>query len=110
MYKILETIEAINDLTNLMIYIYNEFSDEQAAEKLIASYTYQLEILQTFPTAYQSTEFYYRNYLIRKCSCENINIFYIIIHKQIVVLRVFHILQNWLDELNQPGEYHIPPQ
>lgn len=109
MYKILETLEAINDLTNLAIYIYHEFSNELAAERLINTYSYQLEILQDLPSAYYSTEFYYRNYLIRKCSCENINIFYIIDdrHKQIIILRVFHTLQNWHEELNSTSEYHI---
>jgi len=97
MYEIQETLETIDDLAHLALYIYTEFSNEMAAEKLIEAYSQQINIIQAFPTAYCCTELYYRNYLIRKCPCGNINIFYIIDekNKQIIILRVLHNLQNW---------------
>ena len=76
MYEIQETHEAVNDLANLSIYIYCEFSDVHAAEMIIDAYSDQLEILENFTNAYNGTGFVYRNYLIRKCPCGKTNIFY----------------------------------
>lgn len=109
MYEVQETLEAMNDLTNLAIYIFNEFSDEKAAEMIIDAYSEQLEILQVFPDAYIGTEFCYRKYLIRKCPCGNTNIFYVVDedNKQIIVLRILHILQDWVRILRSNNDYHF---
>lgn len=109
MYEIQETVEAMDDLTNLAIYIFNEFSDEKAAEMIIDAYADQLEILQIFPNAYGGTEFGFRDYLIRKCPCGNTNIFYVVDdnNRQIIVLRVLHILQEWGRILHSNNEYHF---
>lgn len=45
MYEIQETLEAIDDLAHLALYIYTEFSNEMAAEKLIEVYSQQTHII-----------------------------------------------------------------
>lgn len=108
MYEIRETLEAMNDLTNLAIYIYGEFGDEQSAEMIIDAYSDQLEILEIFPNAYNGTGFMYRNYLIRKCPCGKTNIFYVVNEerKQVVILRILHSLQDWVHQLRRNKRYH----
>ena len=108
MYEIQETLEAVNDLTNLAIYIYGEFCDEHAAEMIIDAYSDQLEILENFPNAYNGTGFVYRNYLIRKCPCGKTNIFYVVNEecKQVVILRILHSLQDWANQLRRNKRYH----
>lgn len=109
MYEIQETMEAMNDLTNLAIYVFNEFSDEKSAEMIIDAYSDQLEILKVFPNAYIGTEFNYRKQLIRKCPCGNTNIFYVVdeYNKKIIVLRILHALQDWGRILRTKTVYHF---
>ena len=108
-YKILETDEAINDVSNLAIWIYEQYCNEAAAENLIDQYSNKIDALELFPHGFRGVSIEHRGYEIHFFPFSNYNIFFIVRddHKDVVILRVLHQLQDWNRILRFDNVYHF---
>ena len=108
-YRIQETDEAINDVSEMAIHIYTQYSDEIAAEKLIDLYSTKIDALESFPQGFRGLTIEHRGYEIRFFPFSNYNVFFVIREekKDVVILRVLHQLQDWSRILHFDNQYHI---
>lgn len=106
MYKIRETEKAIEDVSNLAIYMIEELGNQKAGTDFLDKYEKQIENLSVFPYGYRELKYYYRGYEIRKKSYDAYNIFFVINEqkKEIIILRVLNARQNWEDVIS-----HLTP-
>ena len=108
-YRIQETDEAINDVSEMAIHIYTQYKDAIAAEKLIDMYSTKIEPLENFPQGFRGLTIEHKGYEIRFFPFSNYNIFFVIREdkKDVVILRVLHQLQDWNRILHLENQYHI---
>lgn len=109
MYKIKETLEAINDVTNHAKYIIDEFKNHKAALDFLDNYDKEIQKLKTFPFGYRKIGFEYRDYEIRLKPYDSYNIFFIadMVHKEIVILRILKDREEWQVTLQYQSEYRF---
>jgi len=60
MYNLIQTIEARNDLDNLVFYMIYSLMNGQAASHFLVKYKKQIQNLTIFPFAYRGTGITYR--------------------------------------------------
>lgn len=108
-YRVQETDEAINDVSNLAIHIYKQYSNEIAAENLIDLYSKKIESLEVFPQGFRGVSLEHRGYEIHFFPFSSYNIFFVIreAFNDVVILRVLHQLQDWNRILRFDNGYHI---
>lgn len=104
--KVLLTMEAINDVTDIADYIETNFSIEEA-DRFLCAIKEQFSILETMGNFFGVTEIYYRRYVIHKKTFPPSIIFYIIKEpeKEIHVLRVLREERDWKRILKKQQEY-----
>lgn len=108
-YRVLVTDEAIDDIFNLVRYIYTELCNPDAAEKLYDNLNREIKNMGDFPLKFSDSGIKYRGYTIHKKVYESYLIFYIISREkqEVYVLRVLKYLMDWQSILNQTKVYHF---
>lgn len=107
MYKIRETQEAMRDVTNLALYIIEEFGNQKAAMDFLDRYDEKIQGLRTFPFGYRGIGFEYRGYEIRMKPYDTYNIFFVVDHEEIIVLRVLKDREDWQAILLNHSSYRL---
>ena len=107
-YNIRETREAIQDVTDLAVYMIEEFSNHKAALDFINKYDAEVSSLRFFPFGYRGISIEYRGYEIRLKPFGTYNIFFIVDTKEniIVILKVLKDRQDWKSIIHSGNEYH----
>lgn len=107
MYNLIQTIEARNDLDNLVFYMIYSLMNGQAASHFLAQYKKQIQNLTIFPFGYRGIGITYRGYEIRIKPFLTYNIFFVVDRQthQITVLRVLKDRQNWKNILLNEDRY-----
>lgn len=105
-YSVILTLEAIYDIADIAHYIEIMFGLERA-DHFQAAMANELRSLSYMGHVFPHTQFYYRNYQIRKKLFPPSLIFYILLEsqKEIHVLRVLREERNWGHLLNQMKKY-----
>ena len=105
-HKVILTMEAIYDVTDMADYIEMNFSMEEA-DRFQNAMKEQISILETMGSIFGTTEIYYRRYVIHKKPFPPSIIFYIIKEpeKEIHVLRVLREERDWRRILKEKQEY-----
>ena len=108
-YRVLETREALEDVSKLAIYMINTFQNQKAADDFLDAYDRQVKNLCDFPIGYRGISIEYRGYEIRLKPFDTYNLFFIVDNEmgQIVILRLLKNLQNWKQILKMETEYHF---
>lgn len=108
-YKVVVTQEALEDVSNLAIYMIDTFKNQKAADDFLDAYDKQVEVLGTFPIGYRGISIEYRGYEIRLKPFDTYNMFFIVDDKlgQIVILCLLKNLQDWKQILRMETEYHF---
>jgi len=96
-YKLRETTEAIEDVTNFATYMIDAFKNRKAAIDFLNEYDVQIQRLKTFPFGYRGVKFEYQGYEIRIKPYDTYNIFFTVdtANQEIIVLRVLKNRQDW---------------
>lgn len=107
-YRIRETNEAIQDVTNLAAYMINELKNHKAAMDFIDAYDKEAGNLITFPFGFRGISIEYRGNEIRLKPFGTYNIFFVVdtIDNIIYILRVLKDLQDWKSIIYSDYEYH----
>jgi plasmid stabilization system protein ParE len=107
MYNLIQTIEARNDLDNLVFYMIYSLKNVQASEHFLQQYYEQIQKLTIFPFGYRGIGITYQGYEIRMKPFLTYNIFFVVDEKtnQITILRVLKDRQNWKHILHNRDEY-----
>lgn len=96
-YKLLETLEAIEDVTRTAEYLLKELKNKKATLNFLDQYNKEIKRLESFPFGYRGVGFEYRGYEIRLKPFDTYNVFFIVdmTNENIVILRVLKNKQNW---------------
>ena len=108
-YKILETIETMEDLGKMAAYMEEELKNSQAAIRFLEKYDEEVGILQNFPFGYRGISLGYRGHEIRMKPFETYNIFFIVNSAEgcVTILRVLKDRQDWMRILKSKDTYRI---
>ena len=108
-HKILETDEAINDVSHISCNAYEYTKDKNSGLVFFQLYDKTIENMAIFLNGFSSTAIEYRGYLIHIFPFGNYNLFYIIDeeNRKIVILRVLYQKQNWQRILRVDNSYHV---
>lgn len=108
-YRVLETREALEDVSNLAIYMINTFKNQKAADDFFNAYDRQVKNLCVFPIGYRGISIEYRGYEIHLKPFDTYNLFFIVDNDmgRIVILRLLKNLQDWKRILRIETEYHF---
>ncbi len=108
-YKVVMTQEALEDVSNLAIYMIDTFKNQKAADDFLDAYDRQVEVLSAFPIGYRGISIEYRSYEIRLKPFDTYNLFFIVDDEmgKIVILRLLKNLQDWKQILRMDTEYHF---
>ena len=108
-HKILETDEAINDVSYLSRNAYEYTKDKNSGFVFLELYDKTVENMAMFPSGFSTTTIEYRGHFIHVFPFGNYNLFYIIDEtgRKIVILRVLYQKQNWQRILRVDSSYHI---
>lgn len=108
-HKIILTLEAIYDITDIADYIETEFGIARA-DKFQRDMEKQLNSLAVLGNAFRRTGIYYRNYCIYKKPFPPSVIFYIIkeLKNEVHILRVLREERDWERILTVQQEYDYP--
>ena len=108
-HGILETDEAINDVSDIAYKAYDYTRDKESGLVFIQLYEKTIESLAIFPNGFSSTDIEYRGYIIHIFPFANYNLFYVVDEekRRIIILRVLYQKQNWQRILRVDTEYHI---
>ena len=108
-YKIQETDEILEDITQIAISRYDYTGDIESAESFIDEYSSTIQTLEYFPNGYRGISIEHRGYEIKLMPWNYYNIFFIIrvIKKEIVILRLLNQKQDWATILRFNDFYHL---
>ena len=108
-HKILETDEAINDVSHISCKAYEYTKDKKSGVVFIQWYDKTIENMATFPDGFGATDIEYRGYIIHILPFGNYNLFYIIdeTNRTIIILRILYQKQNWQRILRADSVYHV---
>lgn len=108
-YNLIETIEAVNDVTHLAAYMIIFLKNHKAANDFVDRYDKEVQKLKTFPFGYRGISLEYRGYEIRIKSFDTYNVFFVVDYesKNIIILRVLKDRQNWQYILKSENTYHF---
>ena len=108
-HKILETDEAINDVSHISCSAYEFTKDKNSGLVFLQLYDKTIENVAIFPYKFSTTAIEYRGYRIHILPFGNYNLFYIIdeTDRRIVILRVLYQKQNWERVLRVNNSYHV---
>lgn len=108
-YKVVVTQEALEDVSNLAIYMIDTFKNQKAADDFLVAYDRQMKMLSAFPIGYRGISIEYRGYEIRLKPFDTYNLFFIVDDEmeQIVILRLLKNLQDWKRILRMETDYHF---
>lgn len=108
-YKLVTTQEALEDVSNLAIYMIDTFKNQKAADDFLDAYDRQVKVLSAFPIGYRGISIEYRGYEIRLKPFDTYNLFFIVDDEigKIVILRLLKNLQDWKQILRMDTEYHF---
>ena len=110
MYQtILETDEAINDVSHISCNAYEYTKDQNSGLVFLQLYDKTIENMAIFPDGFSATTIEYRGYLIHILPFGNYNLFFIIdeVGRRIIILRILYQKQNWQRILRVDNSYHI---
>ena len=109
MYKVRETHEAMQDVTNLAFYMVDEFKNQKAALDFLDHYDEKIQGLTTFPFGYRGVGFEYRGYEIRLKPYDTYNIFFVVDTNggELIILRVLKDRENWQTILLNHSSYRL---
>ena len=107
--KVILTWEAIYDIADAEIWIYDNFGDDQQL-KYRECITQELKKLEYQADVLMKTDFVYREYEIYKRPFSPAIIFYVIIEDAVHVLRILREEENWslYFRNNEDYEYTYP--
>ena len=109
-YNILETDEAIDDITNMAIYYYTQGCSSKTVKGLLADYNTAVnDVISMFPNGFQGIEFEYKGYRIHMMPHSIYNIFFVVNdeNKEVYIIRVLHQRQNWSKIIKSNIRYYI---
>ena len=78
MYKIRETQEAVKDVTDLAVYLIENFENPKASHDFLERYDKEIQQLKTFPFGYRGISFEYQGMEIRLKPYATYNIFFVV--------------------------------
>jgi plasmid stabilization system protein ParE len=106
-YSIIETHEAIDDVTALAAYMIDRFKNHKAALDFLDNYDMEVNRLSVFPFGYRGIGIEYRGYEMRLKPFGTYNIFFVVDIEEntIIVLRLLKNLQNWQSIIQSDNEY-----
>lgn len=109
-YRVFVTDEAMDDIFNLVKYIYVDLCNPDAADKLYVNLKQEVNNLGDFPLKYSDSGIKYRGYVIHKKIFQSYLLFYVINNAKqaIYVLRVLKDIMNWRRILQKSNIYHFP--
>ena len=108
-HKILETDEAINDVSRIACKAYDYTRDMDSGLVFIQLYDKTIDNIAMFPNGFSVTDIEYRGYMIHLLPFGNYNLFYIIDEdkRRIIILRILYQKQNWQRILKVDNAYHV---
>lgn len=108
-YRVLVADEAIEDIFNLVRYIYRDLCNPDAADKLYYDLYHEVENMGDFPMKFSDTGIRYRGHIIHKKVYNSYLIFYIVNKEkqEVYVLRIIKDLMEWQNLLNRTNIYHF---
>lgn len=103
------TYEAINDIFDLVKYIYVDLCNPDAANKLFENLNKEIDNMGDFPLKFSDSGMNYRGYVIHKKVYQSYLLFYIINddNHEVFVLRVLKDIVNWHRLLEETKIYHF---
>lgn len=109
LFKILETDEAVNDLTCIAFNAYDYTRDKESGFRFLELYNRVASELSVHPMKFRNISLEHRNYRIHILPFGNYNLFYIVCRKIgcVFVLRVLYQKQDWCRILRYEDYYHI---
>lgn len=109
MYRLVETLEAKQDVKNLAAYMIYSLKNVEAANRFLYLYDRQVHNLKIFPYGHKGVNIEYQGYEIHLKTFSTYNMFYTIddFEHQIVVLRVLKDRQNWRAILQTENQYNF---
>ena len=109
MYKIRETQEAVKDVTDLAVYLIENFENPKASHDFLERYDKEIQQLKTFPFGYRGISFEYQGMEIRLKPYATYNIFFVVDQgiQEIIILRVLKDRQNWKVILSGETDYRL---
>lgn len=109
-YRVFVTDEAIDDIFNLVKYIYVDLCNPDAADKLYINLNQEVNNLGDFPLKHSDSGIKYRGYIIHKKIFQSYLLFYVIsdAKQAIYVLRVLKDIMDWRRILQKSNIYHFP--
>lgn len=75
-YRVYESTEAVEDVTQLAEYLLNDLKNPKAAARFMGDYDRQVQQLKIFPFGYRGISFEYRGYEIRIKAFSTYNLFF----------------------------------
>ena len=109
LFKILETDEAVKDLTCIAFNAYDYTRDKESGFRFLKSYNSVASDLCIHPLKFRDISLEHRGYRIHILPFGNYNLFYIVCRKNrsVYVLRVLYQKQDWWRILRYEDYYHI---
>lgn len=106
-YDVILTWEAIYDVTDIADYIEAEFGEERA-ERFQTDIQSEIGRLKSTGSCFAKTQVYYRGYAIHKKPFPPSVIFYVLMDREIHILRVLREEKDWKQVLERKIEYTYP--
>lgn len=108
--RVFVTDEAIDDIFNLVKYIYVDLCTPDAADKLYINLNQEVNNLGDFPLKHSDSGIKYRGYVIHKKIFQSYLLFYVIndAKQAIYILRILKDIMNWRKILQKSNIYHFP--
>ena len=107
--RILETDEAIRDLSHISYEAYKYTGDKNSGFIFLKLYDVTIENMAVFTEGFSKTGIEYRGYVIHILPFGNYNLFYVDDGKKgiITVLRILYQKQDWQRILKVNDTYHV---
>lgn len=108
-YRVLITDEAMDDVFDLVKYIYVDLCNPGAANELYKNLNREVNNMGDFPLKFADSWIKYRGYIIHKKTYQSYLLFYIINNKNqtVYVLRILKDIMNWRNIMQKTNIYHL---